>query len=167
MNPDLCPDLEVLFTELEAGEGPALDHAAECEACAAVLEDHRLMEQDLYRLADPLPPPTLVASVMARVSTEPVPRRREVWSGLAILLTSMLGGLGYLVMSDQALGRLGTGLASVLVQGRPFVEGLLSGVNALWSTAGLSVACSLAFLLLTSLYGLKRLVGTGPSPSGA
>ncbi|NVJ08278.1 hypothetical protein HUW63_23925, partial [Myxococcus sp. AM001] len=57
MNPHLCPDLEVLFTELEAGEGPALDHAAECDACAAVLEEHRLMEQDLYRLADPLPPP--------------------------------------------------------------------------------------------------------------
>lgn len=57
MNPHLCPDLEVLFTELEAGEGPALDHAAECAACAAVLEEHRLMEQDLYRLADPLPRP--------------------------------------------------------------------------------------------------------------
>lgn len=167
MNPHLCPDLEVLFTELEAGEGPALDHAAECEACAAVLEDHRLMEQDLYRLADPLPPPTLVTSVMARVSAEPVPRRREVWSGMAILLTSMLGGLGYLVMSDQALGRLGTGLASVLVQGRPFVEGVLSGANALWTTAGLTVACSLAFILLTSLYGLKRLAGNGPTPSEA
>ena len=52
MTPHPCPDLEVLFAELDAGEGLALDHAAECEACSAVLEEHRLMEQDLFRLAD-------------------------------------------------------------------------------------------------------------------
>ncbi|MBZ4419848.1 hypothetical protein [Myxococcus sp. RHSTA-1-4] len=162
-----CPDLELLFTELEAGEGPALDHAAECEACSAVLEEHRLMEQDLYRLADPLPPPTLVASVMARVAAEPVPQRREVWSGVAILLTSLVGGLGYLLMNDQALGHLGTSIASVMVEGPQFVDGVLSGAHALWATAGLAVACFLTFLLLTSLYGLKRLAGGIPTPSEA
>jgi hypothetical protein len=167
MTPHLCPDLEVLFAELEAGEGPALDHAAECEACSAVLEEHRLMEQDLYRLADPLPPPHLVASVMARVAAEPVPQRRELWSGLAILFTSLLGGLGYLLMNDQALGRLGTGVASFVVEGRLFAEGVLSGAHALWSTAGLAVATSLALLLMTSLYGLKRLAGSVPTPSEA
>ncbi|MCY1023575.1 hypothetical protein [Pyxidicoccus sp. MSG2] len=167
MTPHLCPDLEVLFAELEEGEGAALDHAAECEACSAVLEEHRLMESDLYRLADPLPPPTLVASVMARVAAEPIPQRREVWSGVAILLTSLLGGLGYLLMNDQALGRLGTGIASIVVEGRPFAEGILSGAHALWSTAGLAVATTLALLLLTSLLGLKRLAGNVPTPSEA
>ncbi|MCP3061532.1 hypothetical protein LXT21_22355 [Myxococcus sp. K38C18041901] len=162
-----CPDLEVLFAELEEGEGPALDHAAGCDACAGVLEEHRLMEQDLYRLADPLPPPTLVASVMARVAAEPVPQRREVWSGLAILMTSLLGGLGYLVMNDQALGRLGTSVASFLVEGRFLAEGVLSGARALWSTEGLAVAAFLAFLILTSLAGLKRLAGSAPTPSEA
>lgn len=161
MSPHPCPDLEQLFTELEAGEGPALDHAAECAACASILEDHRLMEQDLYRLADPLPPPSLVVSVMARVAEEPVPQRREVWSGVLILLTSLAVGLGYLLTNDRALGRLGTALASAVVDGRVFLEGLLSGAHALWSTAGLAVAGTLAFLLLTSLYGLKRLAG-GP-----
>lgn len=167
MTPHLCPDLEVLFAELEEGEGAALDHAAECEACSAVLEEHRLMENDLYRLADPLPPPTLVASVMARVAAEPIPQRREVWSGVAILLTSLLGGLGYLLMNDQALGRFGTGVASFVVEGRLFAEGILSGAHALWSTAGLAVATTLAFLLLTSLLGLKRLAGNVPTPSEA
>jgi len=162
-----CPDLEVLFAQLEEGEGPALDHAAECAACAAVLEEHRLLEQDLYRLADPLPPPTLVASVMARVAVEPVPQRREVWSGLAILLTSLVGGLGYLLLNDQALGRLGTNAASFVVEGRLFAEGVLSGARALWSTEGLAVAAILAFLLVTSLAGLKRLAASAPTPSQA
>lgn len=163
MTPHPCPDLEVLFTELEAGKGPALDHAAECDACGAVLEEHRLMEQDLYRLADPLPPPNLVANIMARVAAEPVPRRSEVWSGVAILLTSLVGGLGYLLMNDQALGRLGTGFAAFVVEGRLFVDGVLTGAHALWATAALAVASSLAFLILTSLYGLKRLAGNVPS----
>ncbi|MBU8894627.1 hypothetical protein DRW03_08900 [Corallococcus sp. H22C18031201] len=163
MSPHPCPDLEQLFTELEAGEGPALDHAAECDACAGVLEEHRLLEQDLYRLADPLPPPTLVASVMARVAEEPVPRQREVWSGLIILVTSISMGLGYLISNDRALGRLGTTAASTVVNGRVFFEGLLSGAHALWSTVGVSIAGILALLLLTSLFGLKRLVGGSPS----
>jgi len=167
MTPHPCPDLELLFTELEAGEGPALDHAAECAACGAVLEEHRLMEQDLYRLADPLPPPMLVANIMARVAVEPMPQRTEVWSGVAILLTSLLGGLGYLLMDDQALGRLGTGVAAFVVEGRMFADGILSGAHALWSTAGLAVATTLAFLILTSLFGLKRLAGSIPTPSEA
>jgi hypothetical protein len=167
MSTHLCPDLEVLFTELEAGEGPALDHAAECALCSAVLEEHRLMEQDLYRLADPLPPPSLVASVMARVAEEPVPQRREVWSGVLILLSSLAVGLGYLLTNDRALGRLGTAVASAVVDGRVFIEGLLSGAHALWSTAGVTVAGILAVLLMTSLFGLKRLAGGPPTLSEA
>src|SRR5690606_35639906 len=92
MTPAQCPDLEVLFTELEAGEGPALDHAASCPLCSAVLGEHRQLEKDLYRLADPLPPPTLVASVMARVATEPTPLRRELWAGIPILVASLAVG---------------------------------------------------------------------------
>ncbi|RKH36740.1 hypothetical protein [Corallococcus llansteffanensis] len=167
MSPTPCPDLEVLFAELEAGEGPGLDHAAECDACAALLEDHRLLEQDLFRLADPLPPPSLVANVMARVAESPVPQRREVWTGLAILLTSLGAGLGFLFTNDQALGRLGTAFASTVVDTRVVVEGLLSGAHALWSTAGVAVACFIAFVVLSSLLGLKRLVGSPPSLSEA
>jgi hypothetical protein len=162
MSPTPCPDLEVLFAELEAGEGPALDHAAECEACAALMEDHRLLEQDLFRLADPLPPPSLVVNVMARVAESPAPQRREVWTGLAILLTSLSVGLGFLFTNDRALSRLGTAFASTVGNSRAFAEGLFSGAHALWSTAGLAVACVVAFVVLSSLFGLKRLVGSPP-----
>ncbi|WP_224240813.1 anti-sigma factor [Hyalangium gracile] len=167
MTPTQCPDLEVLFTELDAGEGPALDHAAECPLCTAMLEEHRQLEKDLYRLADPLPPPTLVANVMARVATEPTPLRRELWSGVPILLASLAVGLGLLISNDRALSRLGAALASLFTDGKALLQGLASGANALWATAAGPVAILLVLLLIVSLTGLKRLVGTGPNPSEA
>lgn len=162
-----CPDLEVLFTELEAGEGPALEHARDCPLCTAIIEEHRLLEKDLYRMADPLPPPDLVHKVMVRVAAEPPPLRRELWTGVSILAVSILAGLGVLLSSDAALSGAGTGLARFLVDGKACLEALLSGARALWSTAAAPVAAVLALLLFTSLFGIKRLAGDGPTPSEA
>jgi hypothetical protein len=167
MTPSECPDLEVLFTELDAGKGPALDHAATCPLCSAMLEEHRQLEKDLYRLADPLPPATLVATVMARVATEPTPLRRELWAGIPILVASLAIGLGLLITNDQALVRLGAALAAMVTDGTALLQGLASGANALWSTAAVPVATGLVLLLIVSLSGLKRLVGSGPNPSQA
>jgi hypothetical protein len=167
MTPTECPDLEVLFTELDAGTGPALEHAATCPLCSAMLEEHRQLEKDLYRLADPLPPATLVATVMARVATEPTPLRRELWAGIPILVASLAIGLGLLITNDQALVRLGAALAAMVTDGTALLQGLASGANALWSTAAVPVATGLVLLLIVSLSGLKRLVGSGPNPSQA
>jgi hypothetical protein len=163
-----CPDLEMLFTELESGEhGPALEHAKLCPLCTAIIEEHRLLEKDLYRLSDPLPPPDLVHKVMARVAVEPAPVHRELWTGLSILGVSLLTGLGVLLTNDAALSGAGTALARFLVDGKACVEALLSGSHALWSTAAAPVAGLLALLLLSSLFGIKRLAGNGPTPSEA
>lgn len=162
-----CPDLEVLFTELEAGEGPALEHARQCPLCTAIIEEHRLLEKDLFRLADPLPPPDLVHKVMARVASEPTPVRRELWTGVSILVASIIAGLGVLISSDAALSGAGTGLARFVVGGKAFLDALMSGAHALWSTAAGPVAALLALLLLSSLFGIKRLAGNGPTPSEA
>jgi hypothetical protein len=163
-----CPDLEVLFTELESGEhGPALAHAEGCPLCTAIIEEHRLLEKDLYRLADPLPPPDLVHKVMARVAIEPPPLRRELWTGLSILAASLVLGLGVLLSNDAALSGVGTALARFLVDGKFFLEALRSGGRALWSTAAGPVAGLLTLLLFSSLFGLKRLAGNGPTPSEA
>lgn len=163
-----CPDLEVLFTELESGEhGPAMTHAEECPLCTAIIEEHRLLEKDLYRLADPLPPPDLVHKVMARVAVEPPPLRRELWTGLSILMASLVLGLGVLLSNDAALSGAGTALARFLVDGKAFLEALRSGSHALWSTAASPVAALLALLLFSSLFGIKRLAGNGPTPSEA
>ena len=165
MTPTECPDLEVLFTELDAGKGPALEHAATCPLCSSMLEEHRQLEKDLYRLADPLPPPSLVASVMARVATEPPPLRRELWTGITILVASLAGGLGMLLSNDAALSRLGAGLASVVIDGKALLMGLSSGASAVWNTAAGPVAGILVLMLLVSLFGLKRLAGSGPNLS--
>lgn len=152
-----CPELEVLFAELDAGEGPALDHAAECEACAALMEEHRQLEKDLFRLADPLPPANLVPLVMARVATEPTPVRRELMTGIPILVASLVGGLALLFGSDAALARVGLRVGRVFVDGRVFAEGLGNGLSALWATAALPLVCVTATLFLLSLWGLRRL----------
>lgn len=152
-----CPELEVLFAELDAGEGPALDHAAECEACAALMEEHRQLEKDLYRLADPLPPSNLVTLVMARVATEPTPVRRELMTGIPILVASLFGGLALLLGSDAALARLGLNVGRFVVEGRVFAEGLGNGLAALWATAALPIVACTATLFLFSLWGLRRL----------
>ncbi|MGZ3459159.1 MAG: hypothetical protein ACXU86_11725 [Archangium sp.] len=162
-----CPDLEVLFAELETGEGPALEHARHCPLCTAIIEEHRLLEKDLFRLADPLPPPDLVHKVMARVAAEPAPVRGEIWTGLSILVVSLMVGLGVLISNDAALSGTGTGLARFVVDGKACIEALLSGAHALWSTAAGPVASVFALLLLSSLFGIKRLAGNGPTPSEA
>jgi hypothetical protein len=162
-----CPDLEVLFTELEAGEGPALEHAEHCPLCTAIIEEHRLLEKDLFRLADPLPPPDLVHKVMARVAAEPAPVRRELWTGLSILAVSLMMGLGLLLTSDTALSGLGKTLAHNLVDGTALAEALLSGIHAVWSTAAGPLLALLAFFVLSSVFGLKRLARNGPTPSEA
>ncbi len=162
-----CPDLEVLFTELEVGEGPALEHSKGCPLCTAIIEEHRLLEKDLCRLADPLPPPDLVHKVMARVAAEPTPVRRELWTGLSILGASLMMGLGLLLTSDAALSGLGKTVARTLVGGTALTEALLSGAQALWSTAAGPLLALVAFFVLSSVFGLKRLARNGPTPSEA
>lgn len=169
MNPSSpeCPELEVLFTELEAGEGPSLEHARDCLMCSAILEEHRQLEKDLYRLADPAPPPDFVHRVMARVASEPTPLRRELWTGLSILAASLLVALGVFVSNDAALIGAGTGLARLLLEGTALFDALGSGANALWHTAVAPLAGLFAVLLFCSLFGIKRLAGNGPQPSEA
>jgi len=164
---DQCPELEQLFTELEQGEGPALQHAYGCDTCRFVLEEHRQLEKDLYRLADPLPPPTLVMNVMARVAQEPAPFRRELWTALPILLVSFVASLGLILSNDALLSRVSIGLASVAAKSGTFLGALNSGMDALWATAAVPVAIGALLVLVLPLLGLKRLAGPLPTTSEA
>jgi hypothetical protein len=108
-----------------------------------------------------------VANVMARVATEPPPLRRELWTGLTILVASLATGLGLLIGNDAALSQLGTALAALVMDGKALLQGLASGASALWNTAAGPVATILVLMLLASLFGLKRLAGSGPNLSEA
>jgi hypothetical protein len=156
--PGGCPELEVLFTELAQGAGVALEHARTCAACSALLEEHRQLERDLFRLADPRPPAVLVSGVMARVAAAPVPVWRELWTGLSILATSLVLGLLLFVSSDASLGWAGTAFVSVLDGGLALVGGLLSALRALWLTAAAPLAVMVGAFLVASLLALRRVV---------
>lgn len=156
-----CPDLEVLFDELHEGHRPALEHAKSCESCAAILEEHRQLEKDLYRLADPLPPPDFVHQVMQKVASSPTSVQSELAAFGAILGTALLLGAITFAAGEGHWGALLTRIASAMVEIRALVVAVASGLSTLWKVAALPLSCGLSAALLAALFGLRRLVG-GP-----
>jgi len=169
MNPDTCPDLEILFTETADGYGAALLHAKTCPACAVLLEEHRQLEKDLYRIADPLPPPDFVQKVMARVAQAPPAMSMELGVelkvGLAILLLALAAPVGMWFAQGGSIASLGAWVANAVVGLRPWLASLANALGALWSTAAFPVALSLVLVLTLSLVALKRLAGIPQNPS--
>lgn len=160
MSTTQCPDLEALFVALDEGRPEALEHVHACPACSSIVEAHRQLEKDLLRFSDPLPPPDFVQQVMAKVEKTPVPVRREVWTGLAILVTSLAAGIFVLVDSGAA-AIFGAQVAQSLLWLRSFVGAAPDAFRAVWTAAGVQVTFGAALLLIAVLFGLKRLAG-GP-----
>jgi len=152
-----CPDLETLLFDQAAGSGEALEHARTCSACSALLEEHRQLEKDLFRLADPLPPVDLVAQVMQRVAAEPAPLRAEIRVGLPILAATMMAAVLSFVATRGPIGLLGASAARALVSWASTLSGLGNALHAAWSTTAVPLALSLSAVLLLSLVGLRRL----------
>jgi anti-sigma factor RsiW len=160
MSPTTCPDVEALFIGLEEGRPEALQHLRQCPACAAIQEEHRQLEKDLFRVSDPLPPPDFVQQVMAKVEKAPVPVRREVWTGMAILVAA-LAAAAVLVLDSGAAGLFGTELAQALLSARSLLVAVPDALRAVWQTAGVLVTAAASVLLVFVLFGLRRLAG-GP-----
>jgi len=160
-----CPDLEVLFAEVAEGRGPALDHSKTCPACAAVLEEHRELEKDLFKLQDPFPPANFVPQVMAKVAAAPVPASVELRTGFAILGSALALAFVIFVARGATAGQLGISVAHWAVELRAILVGLITGVAMAWKTAAVPVAAILAALLALSLVGLKKLAGTTDVPA--
>jgi anti-sigma factor RsiW len=156
MRNDDCPDLEVLFAQLDEGRGEALEHATGCEHCAAILEEHRQLEKDLFRLADPLPPADFVQKVMAEVALHPSPRA-EIQAGLGIWLVAIAACVVSLIALDVTPGFLGVKLAHALLMFRSFAFALADVVGTVWKVAAMPVTTALAGTLFVSLMMLRRL----------
>ena len=88
-----CPELETLLVGVAEHDAEALAHLKTCPDCAFFAEQHRQLEKDLFRLADPMPPVDFVQSVMARVALEPAPTRVELRTGLSILAVTLMGAV--------------------------------------------------------------------------
>ncbi len=154
-----CPTLELLFEQVAEGHGPLLDHARGCEACSAILEEHRQLEKDLYRIADPLPPTNFVNQVMARVAAQAVPMRTNIATGLAIMVTTVGAGIFLLVQGGFGLAQVGTSTAAAFITAKSLWLGTAKTVSVLWTSAALPLTISLFAVLMICLYGLKRLAG--------
>lgn len=158
-----CPDLEALFTGISDGDKAICEHAFSCPDCSVVLEEHRQMEKDLFRLVDPLPPPDFTAQVMAKVATAPAPIATEVRAGVGILLVAVSLFLTFLFSGGRSMADLGATLAQALVQAHATLVALATGLQAVWGTAAVPfVAISLA-LIVASLLGLRRLTAAPQS----
>jgi hypothetical protein len=152
-----CPELETLLLGAAEHDADALAHLRNCPDCAFLAEEHRQLEKDLGRLVDPLPPPDLVATVMARVALEPAPARVELRTGLSILAFTLMAATLTFVASNGNLGVLGTHTASTFVAWRNLLVGVREAMTALWSTAAIPVVLTMSGLVLASVLGLRRL----------
>ena len=151
-----CPDFETLLTAQADGSGEYTEHLAGCPDCAAFLEEHRQLEKDLFRLADPLPPVDLVARVMQRVAAEPLPVRAEMRTGLSILAATLMAAVLSFVATRGPIGLLGASAARAIVSWKTALVGLNHAVQVVWSTTAIPLTVSVTLLLFLSLVGLRR-----------
>ena len=142
-------ELEQLLKELASTD----------EERAQLLEEHRQLEKDLLRLADPMPPPDFVHAVMAKVAVAPArtPAKSEVVMAAVIVLAA----LGASVLAFSAQGNVGTAgleFTRVVLQLRDTVVGLGSALEALWRTAALPLTIGLTAGLAACLVAFKRVL---------
>ncbi len=143
------PELEAMLRELTSTP----------EERDALLEEHRQLEKDLLRLADPPPPADFVALVMKKVAAAPAlaPAKREIFLASLITVGAFVTGLVLFLGHGATVDGVGLSFASVLVHLREAAIGLGSACAAVWRTSALPVAVALAAMLGTSIVALKRL----------
>lgn len=145
-------ELEALLRELAPTEAER----------AALLEEHRQLEKDLLRLADPLPPPDFLQKVMTKVAEAPARplSRADVWSAVAIIGAALSLALVAWVAGGGAVGSgsFGLALAAFVVKLREGLVATGTALNALWSTAALPTVLGLSLLLVAALAAIRRLV---------
>jgi len=128
-----------------------------------LLEEHRQLEKDLLRLADPPPPPDFLSNVMAKVAAQP---RRAISRAEIISASSLVVGLlaigGFVILSPGS-GTLGVAVAQAVISLRGWLVGFGSALEAVWATAALPLSASLLVTLVGCLTALRRLVAAGPS----
>jgi hypothetical protein len=152
-----CPELEVLFTELSEGSGASLEHAKSCERCSEIVREHRELERELFRIADPFPSSSFVSQVMAKVAANPVSPYHEMKVGLGIMFGAFALALSALVLGG-GVGQVGILAASAVVHAQTLVVGLSSAISVLWTTAASTMLLSLALVMFAALFMLKRLM---------
>ncbi len=145
-------ELEALLSELATTD----------EERALLLEEHRQLEKDLLRLADPMPPPDFLHAVMARVALAPAraPGRSETALAIVIVLVALaVSVLAFGARGDP--GEMGLQFTRLVLQLRDTAVGLESAVAALWRTLALPLTLALGVALAACLMAFKRVIHNG------
>src|SRR5205085_379241 len=100
----------------------------------ALLEEHRQLEKDLLRLADPPPPPDFVSQVMAKVAAQPKAFSRAEVASVASLVFTLLV-IGSAVLFSPGSGSVGVFVARAVIAVRGWMVGFGSALEAVWATA--------------------------------
>lgn len=142
-------ELEQLLKELASTD----------EERAQLLEEHRQLEKDLLRLADPMPPPDFVHAVMAKVAVAPAraPAKSEIAIALVIVAAALTASV-FAFSTTSDIGLVGLQFTRLLLQLRDTVVGLGSALAALWRTAALPLTIGLGASLAACLVALKRVL---------
>jgi anti-sigma factor RsiW len=145
------PELDALLNELAPTD----------EARDALLEEHRQLEKDLLRLADPLPPVDFVQQVMKRVEQAPARAmsKGEIVSAASIVTVTVAAAMVALFTTGSGSSGLGLALAQLVISARDTLVAMGSALVAVWNTAALPLAVSLFVTVGLSLVALKRFGG--------
>lgn len=151
MTPPNDSEIEALLSELAATD----------EERAAILEEHRLLEKDLLRLSDPLPPPEFFSQVMARVAQLPAEptSRADMASALAIVGLALAAAAAALWSTD-GLSHIGLSFTTSILKIRDTFVASTSAVTAIWKTAAMPAAIVLSMMLTATLTVMRRLMPT-------
>ena len=136
-------------------------------ARAQLLEEHRQLEKDLLRLADPMPPADFVQKVMAKLAVAPAPAvsRGEILVAVGIVFASVVASVLALSASGEGLGGVGLEFAQLVLRVRETVIGLGSALGAVWRTAALPLTLALGVTLACCLVAFKRFVLNDLTPA--
>src|SRR5688572_32109812 len=121
-DPKTDAELEALLGELSPEERDAL------------LEEHRQLEKDLLRLADPLPPADFVHRVMEKVATAPAPAPapKDIALAALIMVSAVTAGVLAFASHGGGIGGVGLAVTNLFLQLRILFAGLGSAFEAVW-----------------------------------
>ena len=133
------------------------------EAKAQLLEEHRQLEKDLLRLADPLPPPDFLQGVMKKVRAAPAPSmsRADVGWGVAIVGVALAASVFAFSSAGGSSSGVGVTLARALLDWRSGMVGLFSALGSVWRTSAVPLMVGVTGTLFFCSVALRQLAGRG------
>jgi hypothetical protein len=137
--------------------------APDAQTRAQLLEEHRQLEKDLLRLADPLPPANFLQGVMTKVRASPAPMLSGADVGWAVAIVGLTLAAAVFAFSSAggSSDGLGVSFARAMLYLRSGAVGFFSAVASVWRTSAVPLTVGLSGTLFFCLVALRQLAGSG------